>query len=70
MPSTPQRPKGRDGLFSALDVLIQALNVAKDTCDIPPAQSAFDSACALLTMIRVPPPPQHPAKGDLCLWPI
>jgi hypothetical protein len=50
--ASSQPPKGRDGVLSALDVLIQALNLAKDTCGIPPAQIAFGSASALLTMIR------------------
>ena len=48
-----QQPKGRDGVLSALDVFIQALNLAKDTCGVPPAQVAFGAASILLTMIRV-----------------
>jgi hypothetical protein len=51
--STSQRPKGRDGALSTLDVLVQVLTLAKDTCGVPPAQIAFGSAVALLTMIRV-----------------
>ena len=48
------QPKGRDGLLSTLDVLIQALGIAKDACSaIPPAQIAISSANALLSMIRV-----------------
>ena len=57
MASTSQQPKGCDGVLSALDLFIQALNLAKDTCGIPPAQVAFGSASALLTMIRVRFPP-------------
>ena len=53
MDSTSQRKKGRDGALSALDVLIQALTLAKDACGVPPAQIALGSAVALLTMIRV-----------------
>ena len=53
MASKPQQSKGRDGLLSTLDVLIQALGVAGSTCGIPPAQIAISSANALLTMIRV-----------------
>ena len=53
MDSTPQQQKGRDGALSALDLLIHALILAKDTCGIPPAQIALCSAVALLTMIRV-----------------
>ena len=53
MGSMFQRPKGRDGVLSTLDVFIQGLNLAKDTCGIPPAQIAFGAASILLTMIRV-----------------
>jgi hypothetical protein len=50
---SPRPPKGRDGVLSTLNVLIQALDVAKDTCGILPAQVALGSASVLLTMIRV-----------------
>ena len=53
MTSTFHQNKGRDVILPTLDVLIQALNIAKDTCGIPPAQIALGSASALLTMIRV-----------------
>ena len=56
MASTSQRPKGHDGVLATLDVFIQILNLAKDTCGIPPAQIAFGSATVLLTMIRVRSP--------------
>ena len=52
MMASPQRPKGRDSALAALDVFIQGLNLAKDTCGIPPAQIALGSASVLLTMIR------------------
>jgi hypothetical protein len=51
MASTSQRPNDR--ILPTLDVFIQVLSVAKDTCGIPPAQVAFASASILLTMIRV-----------------
>ena len=51
--ASSQQPKGRDGVPPTLDVFIQALNFAKDSCGIPPAQVAFGSASALLSMIRV-----------------
>jgi hypothetical protein len=51
--ASSQQQKGRDGVLSTLDVPIQALNIAKDACGIPPAQIAFGSASVLLTMIRV-----------------
>ena len=53
MASTSQEPKGRDGVRSALGLAIQALNLAKDACGIPPAQVAFATASVLLAMIRV-----------------
>ena len=49
-----QRPKGRDALLTALGLSIQALNIAKDACGIPPVQVALGSASVLLTMIQVP----------------
>jgi hypothetical protein len=51
--ASSQQPKGRDGVLSTLDVSIQVLDLAKDSCGIPPAQIAFGSASVLLTMIRV-----------------
>ena len=51
--ASSQRPKGRDGDISTLDMLIQTLNVAKGACGIPPAQIVFGSAGVLLAMIRV-----------------
>ena len=53
MASESQGTKGRDRLLSALEIVIQGLNLAKDTCGFPPAQAAFGSVSALLTMIRV-----------------
>ena len=53
MTSTSQRTEGRDRVLSTLDVFIQVLIIAKDTCGILPAQAAFESASVLLTMIRV-----------------
>lgn len=53
MTSTSQKSKGRDGALSALDAVILVLNLAKDTCGVPPAQIALGSAAALLTGIRV-----------------
>jgi hypothetical protein len=53
MDANPQRPKGRDGALSSLNMAIDALNLAKDIVDIAPARAAFGSVIALLTMIRV-----------------
>jgi hypothetical protein len=57
MTSKSQRPKGHDGAVLALKVAIELLNLAKDTCCIPPAQVAFGSVSGLLSMIRVRFPP-------------
>jgi hypothetical protein len=57
MASTPDRQKERDVILPTLDVFIQALNIAKDACGIPPAQIALGSASTLLTMIRACFPP-------------
>ena len=64
MASTPLPQKGRDVVLPTLDVLIQALNIAKDVCGIPPAQIALGSASTLLTMIRVRPPPLYSLRKD------
>lgn len=48
-----QRPKGRDGVLSTLNVTIEVLNLAKEICNITPAKAAFGSVIALLGMIRV-----------------
>ena len=44
MTSTTQTVKGRDGVVSALDAFIRAINLAKDTCSILPAQVALGFA--------------------------
>ena len=56
MAPTPEGQKGRDGVLSALDGVIQVLDLAKDTHGIPPAQVAFDPINTFLTTIyaRVP----------------
>ena len=52
-----QQQKGRENLLSSLNVAIDFLNLAKDSCgSIPPAQAVFGSVAILLTMIKVPFP--------------
>jgi hypothetical protein len=51
MASTSQWPT--DCVPPTLDVFIQVLSIAKDTCGIQPAQVAFGSASIILTVIRV-----------------
>jgi hypothetical protein len=53
MDADSQRPKGRAGALSSLNMAIDALNLAKDVVDIAPAKAAFGSVSALLAMIRV-----------------
>jgi hypothetical protein len=53
MDANSQRPKGRDGVLSSLNMAIDVINLAKDIVDIAPAKGAFGSVSALLTMIRV-----------------
>ena len=48
-----QQPKEQGGTMSALNVLIEALNLAKEVSSITPAKAVFGSASILLTMIRV-----------------
>jgi hypothetical protein len=53
MASESQLPQGRDVILPTLEAFVQALNIAKDACGIPPAQIALGSASTLLTMIQV-----------------
>jgi len=55
MVDNSKRPKGRDGdgILSSLNVAIDGLNIAKEATSVLQAKAAFNSACVLLTMIRV-----------------
>ena len=53
MDAKSQRPKGRGGALSSLNMAIEALNLAKEISSITPAKAAFGSVGVLLTMIRV-----------------
>ena len=53
MASKLQLLKGRDSTLSKVDVAITTLDLAKDSCGIPPVQVIFGSASALLILIRV-----------------
>lgn len=53
MDETSQRPKGRGGVLSALNIAIEGLNLAKELSIITPAKAVFGSVSALLVMIRV-----------------
>ena len=52
-----KRQKRRENALSLLNVAIEALNLARDACGIPPAQAVFGSVSILLSMIRVRLPP-------------
>jgi hypothetical protein len=51
--ASSQQQTAHDAVLPTLDVFIQTINFAKDSCGIPPAQIALGSASVLLTMIRV-----------------
>ena len=55
MASKSQRQEGNDNLLSALNVAIEALNLAKEIVGITPAKAAVGSVSVLLAMIRVRP---------------
>ena len=53
MASKSRREEGSDSLPSALNVAIEALNLAKEISGITPAKAVFGSVGVLLAMIRV-----------------
>jgi len=53
MGATFRRPQRRDGILSALNLSIEAMNLAESVSAIAPAKAVFGSAGVLLTMIRV-----------------
>ena len=53
MATNSQRPKERDGVLSALNVLIEASNLAKEISSVTPARAVFGSFAVILTMIVV-----------------
>ena len=53
MEAESQRPKERDGTISALNVAIEALNLAKEVSGITPAKAVFGSVSVILTTIKV-----------------
>ena len=48
-----QRPNGREGTISALNIAIEALNLAKEVSSITPAKAVFGTVSVILTMIKV-----------------
>jgi len=53
MAARSQRPQGRGGVLSALNMTIDALNLAREVSSIAPAKRAFGSVNALLAVTRV-----------------
>ena len=53
MVTNSQRPKEREGVLSALNVFIEASNLAKEISSITPARAVFGSVAVILTMIGV-----------------
>ena len=53
MEAESQRPKEREGTISALNVAIEALNLAKEVSSITPAKAVFGSVSVILTTIKV-----------------
>ena len=53
MTDKSKRPKERDGITSALNAAIEALNLAKEISSITPAKAVFGSVSIILAAIRV-----------------
>jgi len=53
MEAESKQPKEREGAISALDVAIEAMNLAKEISSITPAKAVFGSVSVILTMTRV-----------------
>ena len=53
MEAESRRPKGRESTISALNVTIEALNLAKELSSITPAKAVFGSVSVILATIRV-----------------
>jgi len=53
MSSGTWRQEGRDGALSALNMAIEAMDLAREVSSITPAKAVFGTVCVLLKMIRV-----------------
>ena len=53
MKAESQRPKEQGGVVSALDLAIEALNLAKEVSSVTPAKAVFGSVSIILMMIKV-----------------
>ena len=55
--SKRQKRPSQESVISALNVTIEAMNLAKEVSSVTPAKAVFGSVSALLTMIKVRFPP-------------
>ena len=53
MATESQRPKGREGVISALNGAVEAMNLAEKTSTITPAKTVLGSVSTLLALIKV-----------------
>ena len=53
MDAKSRQPKGRDNTVSALNVAVDALNLAKEASSITPAKAVFGTVTIILTMVKV-----------------
>jgi len=53
MAGKSQQPKERETAMSALNMVIESLNLAKEISSVTPAKAVFGSVSVILTMIRV-----------------
>jgi len=68
MEADPQRPKGRDGTLSSLNIAIEAMNLAKEVSSITPAKAVFGSVSILLMMVRVRFLVSYDRKSHAHVW--
>ena len=69
MATKPKQPKGHDKTISALNVAIEAMNLAKEVSSITPAKAVFGSVSVLLTMIKVGSPLFYSRAFQAHVWP-
>ena len=53
MDAKSRQPKGRDNTVSALNVAIEALNLAKELSSHTPAKAVFGTVSIILTTVKV-----------------
>ena len=53
MKADSSQPKEREGIISALNGAIEAMNLAKEVSSVTPAKAVFGSVSFILTMTKV-----------------